>query len=122
VTSILQKGRLAFCALGALLGASVLAGAEGRPARSLTIAVPLAYEGACEAAPPAGTVRLWLGHFRGGNAYRAYDTTQPRTVISVEWAEQYQCFSTRQRCEVWQARLRHIYRRIEGARTCLPLR
>jgi hypothetical protein len=108
------------CGFGALAGASLWSAAQARPARPLT--VTRGYTGACAAAPAPGRSRLWLGHFRGGDARKIWAVAPPKSIITVAWADRYACFSSRRLCEAWQAELRHVHRGIYSTRTCLPLR
>jgi len=60
---------------------------------------------------------VWLGHFTGGrlDALPGY----PRVL---DWQDQFVCFPSRSACQRWQRDMKVHYRRIEGYRTCLPIR
>lgn len=60
---------------------------------------------------------LVLGHFRGGRIVWTADR-----VPLIVWKDDYTCFASRRTCEVWQRRMKAVYRNVEGDRTCLPIR
>lgn len=74
--------------------------------------------GACGGASLAEpTAQLVLGHFSGGRIFRTSDG-----VPMIAWRDEFQCFTSRQVCHVWQRRMDAAYRNVEGYRTCLPIR
>lgn len=74
--------------------------------------------GACEGASTAEPyARLVLGHFSGGRIF-----TTPDGVPMIAWRDEFQCFTGRRICEIWQRRMNAAYRNVEGYKTCLPLR
>ena len=60
---------------------------------------------------------VWLGHFAGGRFAR-----DEAGIKVLDWQDRHVCFETRADCERWQKSMRVAYRRIEGYRTCLPIR
>jgi hypothetical protein len=60
---------------------------------------------------------IWLGHFTGGNIGRLGPVRE-----GVDWRDAYACFPSRRDCQAWQRDMRHTFRRLEGYRTCLPIR
>ncbi len=96
--------------------AALTVAAEARAPRAVV------YEGSCANAPPPGTTRLWMGHFTGG---RFGPPPVDRHIVprrTIEWADEYRCFSRQERCYAWQREMRRAYGRIESNWTCLPLR
>jgi hypothetical protein len=115
-----MAGRALLSVFAMVLGAAALATvpAEARPAR----AGGVVYEGSCDAAPPPGTTRLWMGHFTGGT-YGARQTNPLKMPQrQVLWADEYRCFSSQARCYAWQRSLHRAYGRIQSNWTCLPIR
>lgn len=103
----------------AMLGAvAATLPAQARPVR----AGGLVYEGACDAAPPAGTTRLYMGHFTGGTYGGRQVNPLKMPQRQVIWADEYRCFSSQARCYAWQRSLHRAYGRIESNWTCLPIR
>ena len=109
-------------ALGLLFSAAVaLPFATAAQALPIRGNLQVAYEGSCDAAPPVGLSRLWLGHFTGGRYAHHFDG-HPRITTHFDWVAEYRCFSSRARCDAWQRSMHRAFGRIEGYWTCLPLR
>jgi hypothetical protein len=96
-------------------------GAVQAPATAL--AMP-AGEGWLSRGPGCAVVRdipelrnVWLGHFSGGRYEGLHGDAR-----ALDWKDQYACFASRASCQSWQRHMRARYGRIEGYRTCLPIR
>jgi hypothetical protein len=60
---------------------------------------------------------LWLGHFTGGRFVQVAGGP-----AALDWRDQYSCFPTRISCERWQRSNLRAYHKMQGYRTCMPLR
>ncbi|HWG03992.1 MAG TPA: hypothetical protein VG271_03170 [Beijerinckiaceae bacterium] len=97
----------------AVFSACLAAAAAANPLPS----VPAPGGGECEAMAASPEIHgLWLGHFTGGRFVR------DAAIRALDWRDQYSCFPSDRACQTWQRHLVRVYRRVQGYRTCMPLR
>jgi hypothetical protein len=99
------------CSAAFSAGLALSASANALP----TVAAPGGGECAAMKDVP-GLPGLWLGHFTGGRFVAADDSQV------LDWRDQYSCFPSGAACRDWQRHLLRVYAKVQGYRTCLPLR